>query len=209
MSSSSIPVFPGSELTTSATRRCLVCVATRLRFSVPLSVAVLEQACDGVRATQHMRCLTSRIRVLPLSRSERQLVFRRHWRIVRFCSPCLCTQVTTPPRRWTSNSALKWAANPYEQVGVQAAKRRQHADPRKVGELRRRGEPDVENHFGVAGWAIHLVSADSQWQTVFDWAEAFQTIAKNALKQGDEDSEIYLPEGITIGAKEEKKSGCC
>jgi hypothetical protein len=39
--------------------------------------------------------------------------------------------------------------------------------------------------------------------------QAFQTIAKNALKQGDEDGEIYLPEGITIGAKEEKKSGCC
>jgi len=38
--------------------------------------------------------------------------------------------------------------------------------------------------------------------------QAFQTIAKNALKQGDEDGEIYLPEGITIGQTGKQTSSC-
>ena len=38
--------------------------------------------------------------------------------------------------------------------------------------------------------------------------QAFQTIAKNALKQGDDDGEMYLPTGITIGAENKEKSDC-
>eukprot|EP01106_Pelomyxa_sp_JSP_P009040 TRINITY_DN247_c0_g1_i4.p1 TRINITY_DN247_c0_g1~~TRINITY_DN247_c0_g1_i4.p1 ORF type:complete len:163 (-),score=52.83 TRINITY_DN247_c0_g1_i4:66-506(-) len=40
--------------------------------------------------------------------------------------------------------------------------------------------------------------------------QAFQTIAKNAMKQED-DEEIFVPDGITVKAtdKKEEPSGCC
>ena len=37
--------------------------------------------------------------------------------------------------------------------------------------------------------------------------QAFQTIARNALQQESDDGEIYLPEGIQLGAGK-KEDGC-
>jgi Ras-related protein Rab-7A len=41
--------------------------------------------------------------------------------------------------------------------------------------------------------------------------QAFQTIARNALKQEPTEEEIFLPSGIAIGAHDDKKDGggCC
>ena len=39
--------------------------------------------------------------------------------------------------------------------------------------------------------------------------QAFQTIARNALKQEPGEEEMFLPSGIQIGAQEEKKEGGC
>jgi Ras-related protein Rab-7A len=40
--------------------------------------------------------------------------------------------------------------------------------------------------------------------------QAFQTIAKNALAQEQENDEVFVPPGIVLTDKEgEKKGGCC
>ena len=40
--------------------------------------------------------------------------------------------------------------------------------------------------------------------------QAFQTIAKNALKQEQDNDEVFVPPGIVLNDKEgEKKGGCC
>ena len=39
--------------------------------------------------------------------------------------------------------------------------------------------------------------------------QAFQTIAKNALAQEQENDEVFVPPGIVLTNETEKKSGCC
>jgi Ras-related protein Rab-7A len=41
--------------------------------------------------------------------------------------------------------------------------------------------------------------------------QAFQTIARNALKQGSDEAEVFVPSGIQLGSKDDQKQsqGCC
>merc|ERR1712130_563131 len=54
----------------------------------------------------------------------------------------------------------------------------------------------------------HIPYFETSAKEAINVEQAFQTIAKNALQQGDDDGEIYLPEGITIGPSGDKKEGC-